>query len=254
MKLKISISAKNHINPDVITGILGDKMLEIAKDAMPLMRKRLNSTEEPDSDPRRSHINVKKWRVYIKSRLTPSSLRHNLVLRAENTQAPTYYIAYRRLKNKPGLDKVGPKKRPHLVNFDTVSQRPLSREEYNDAMNYIKKTYEYTRQIGYSKKQSNLVRSDMMKRYKKLVPVKVKVDNIAFSRMFSARNVIRPNPSKYSSYDYAQCLKVWDKGAGKFRYIQHAHPKTNNDNYYYSRLRVMTDTVDEVIGEYHDRN
>lgn len=247
MRLKISIKAKSHLNKKSLSSLVKNQMLEIAKDSMVLMRKRLNSTEEPDSDPRRKHINVKKWRVSIKS-TAKAHPNYRVLLRAINTQAPTYYTAYRRMKNV-GKVYQGIKK-PHTINYDSREDRPLSREEYNDAMNYIHKTQEYARKMGCTHQQSLIIRQSLMKRYKKLVPVKVRVDNIAFSRLFSAKNVIRPNPSKYSPYDYAQCLKIWD--GTKFRYVAHAYPKENNGNYYYSRLRVMKSAIEDEIRTYHD--
>lgn len=219
-------------------------MLDISNKALPKMKKNLNSTEEPDKDPRRSHINVKKWKVAIISQRTTGGIGYRVLFRATNTQAPTYYMAFRTLK------KGGANRRTRW--YDPQEDKVLSKEERDSVIKYAKETYEFARKMGYTPKQSSTVRKSILNRYKRLVPVKVEVSNIAFSRMFSARNTIRPNPDKYGPESYARCLKIWN--GGRFVYVAYTNPNRHKDNYYYSRVKVMMRAIQDSIGDSNDEN
>lgn len=239
MRLKIKGHAKqNPLTKGLINSIMREEMISISEKALPMIKKNLNSTEEPDKDPRRAHINVKEWRAIIVSKRRSADIGYTVLLRAINSQAPSSYIAYRRPKERT---------RRKTKWYDPLADKPLSKEEKDAVIKYAKETYELARKKGNTPRQSSIARKSILNRYKKLIPVKVTVDNIAFSRLFSSKNVIRPNPSKYNSYDYARCLKIWDTDANKFRYASHANPKSNNDNYYYSRVHTITQTIEEMI-------
>lgn len=247
MKFKIkSKVTKNPLTKGFITSIMRDEMLSISNKALPDIKNNLNSTEEPDPDPRRRHINVKKWKASIVSQHPMEGIGYRVLIRATNYQAPTHYIAFRTLKkSEPGTRR----KRQW---YDPQEDKILSREERDMVLKYARDMYGFARKIGYTPKESSAVRTRVLSRYKRLIPVKVEVDNIAFSRMFSARNTIKPNPNKYGPDNYSKCLKVWN--GERFIYVAHTNPKHNNNNYYYSRVKVMTRAIQDNIGESHDKN
>lgn len=239
MKTKIRTKVgENPLTNPKARRFLREQSLSIVQNALPKMKERLNKTEEPDPDPRRSTINVKKWITRVTyQHLNKDEVSYSVGIRATNTQAPTSYTAYRRLKTSPEGRNV------RTTIFDTLHNKPLTREEVDEVKRMSRAVYESTRSLGYSSRQAKAAKELSLKQYKRLVAAKVKVDNIAFSRLFSSKNVIKPNKSKYSEHNYAQCLKVWDKHSGKYRYMAHSYPKQNNDGYYKSRVSVMSESL-----------
>jgi len=240
---------------------LRSQVLPIAQSALPLIKDRLNKTEEPVSDPRKSHINVKKWDSKIISQRAiynhktgkgKSSIVYTILIRATNSQPPTSYIAYRRRKNPPNVPKAYIIPREIYMKDDAI----ISREEIERIYRLEKLTRSTLKGMkstrGIVKDKEAITRNLVYQRYKKLIPVKVLVDNIAFSRMFSAKNTIKPNPSKYGPYSYTQCLKTFNKSTGLFEYAMYSRPKANNHKYYNSRLYVMREAIFDSIDKLNE--
>lgn len=221
-----------------------EQTLNISHASLPVMKDYLNKTEEPDSDPRKAHVDVKKWTTkIIAQHQDKRRLGYIVRIRATNNQPPSYYIAYRTRKT-PKLEDSGIG--PRTIYSDGRDR--LSREEVERIYHIEKSTRKIVKGLkggrDIVKGRPDITRSLIYDRYKKLVAVKVNIDNISFSRLFHAKNVIRPNPNKYGPYSYTKCLKIWNKSSGKYEYAMYSIPlKSNSEKYFNSRAYVMTESI-----------
>lgn len=269
MKIKIKGKVKrNTLKKSLIGKEIRDLMLDIAKDSLSPMKDRLNKTEAPESDPRKSFVDVKKWRVGIISHHSINDgFGYSVLFRAINTQAPTYYIAYRTLKlpqyeydksmgyfarsasyNKREVRKRFQADKPITRYYDSSNYdnpKVLTHKEMREATKLIREMRDAALMTGSTPREASGLSKMMMSKYKKLIAVKVTIDNIAFSRLFNARNTIRPNKSKYGPYSYARCLKIWNSTT--FNYAMYSNPKSNDGKYYYSRVGEMSNTLVDVV-------
>ena len=241
-KTRIKVG-KNPLTDAKLRRYLRDQSLGVAQSALPIITDRLNKSEVPDPDPRRSHINVKKWNTKIVSQhQDKDELAYVIRIRATNTQAPTTYTAYRRIKQAPEGDS-GPK--PRTTIYNSIKNKPLTREEVDDLKRFARSVYRASIQSGFKPSQAKAAKEMSLKGYKRLVAVKVRVDNIAFSRLFSSKNTIKPNPSKYGPYTYSRCLKMWNTKTNKFEYSMYSNPIKHNDNYYDSRVHIIKQAISD---------
>ena len=249
MKTKIRTKVgENPLTNPKARRFLREQSLSIVQNALPKMKDRLNKTEEPDSDPRKSHVDVKKWVIHVRyQHPDKDELSYSVGIRATNTQLPSSYTAFRTKKTPTNLEE-----KAHSPKSVYVDKRGevLSREEIERIYRIAKLTRKAVKNIkgtNLNKPLNKISRAEIYKQYKKLIPVKVQIDNIAFSRLFSAKNTIKPNPSKYGPYSYASCLKIWNRRAFRFEYATHSYPKANNGKYYRSRIYVMKETINDAI-------
>lgn len=262
MRIKIKGKVKrNTLNKRLLASCVRETMNDISKDSLKKMGSRLNKTEPPETDPRKSHVDVKKWRVTVESRSMSNEGEYTIRFRAINHQAPSYYTSFRTTDGK-GPTKLDYARRTaygrarlsdarkdvryrKVDTEDYDNPRPISREEYQEALKTARDIYKHTRKNKGTVADAREARLKSLSRYRKLAAVRVTIDNIAFSRLFSAKNTIRPNKRKYGPYTYARCLKIWHNGV--FDYAMYANPPKNKGDYYRSRVAEMANSLVDTM-------
>lgn len=261
------LKTKLRVGENPLTDAKGRKFiraqtLAIAESSLGIIKNNLNRTEEPDPDPRRKHINVKKWSAKVVKQHSiinyntgkgKSSIVYVVTIRATNYQAPTSYTAYRKPKQGKTYLKLMSGRVEEMSRYakSVAYNEAEVRKRYKGMSQRYRKylVTEGSRPIPITRQNMAQIYSDPTKRdmVKTLVAVKVEVSNIAFSRLFSSKNVINPRPDKYNPDNYAKSLKIWRDG--KFRYAAHSSPSKHSDSYYYSRVKVIRDGINEMANK-----